>query len=695
MDAAVSEDNRPKWALLIGINRYPSFAPRGQLSGCVNDVEVMRQALVNSFNFPENHVEVLTDGHATREGILTAMQELVERVGQDDVVVVHYSGHGSQMTDLEGDEPDGFDETIVPYDSGRDPYPNRDIKDDEIYLWLKDLTAKTSSVTLVFDCCHSGTITRDDFGGAVRWVEPDLRPASQLPPSPIPLAARGDLDHGRDAAGGGGWLPLGERYALISGCSRDEKSFEVEEPEGVRHGAMTFFLAQELSKARTGTTYRDIFEAMGPRVSARFPDQHPQLEGARDLEVFGSRRIETMRFAPVTMRSADRVILGLGAACGLTEGSQWAIHPAGTKEVAPGAEPLGVVAVTAVQAVISEGRLLRETEPGAVQPGMRAVEESHALETRMPVEVVAPAGKDVQALQDALDRSKVLRRAERCKYAKARVYLAAPRSKVAKGSPAPMLEALAEETWAVVGEDGQLLMPPHRRYEPGVVKLLVENLEKVARHRLLVDLQNETSGLRGKVGAVLLRKGDFSLEAPAPDVADGLPVLYEEENMAFRIVSQPDAPPLFVYLLDLGLTGRITLLYPPPGAEDSLLPGRTLEVGSQPGREIKLYFPDEFPFLVSDPSVEVGGIETVKVMVTTHPADFQTLLQGGTREGGHGPAGSLDAILASTFGGGGYADRDAKAPARGGGPQDWLALNLTFKLRRRMQSRSAAGGRGI
>ncbi len=693
MDAAASDD-RPKWALLIGINQYPRFAPRGQLSGCVNDVEVMRQALVNSFNFPESHVAVLTDRQATREGILTAMSELVQRVGQDDVVVVHYSGHGSQMTDLEGDEPDGFDETIVPHDSGREPDENRDIKDDEIYLWLKDLTAKTSSVTLVFDCCHSGTITRDDFGGAVRWVEPDLRPASQLPPSPIPLAARGDLVGGRDA-GGGGWLPLGDRYALISGCSRDEKSFEVEEPEGVRHGAMTFFLAQELSKARSGTTYRDLFEAMGPRVSARFPDQHPQLEGARDLEVFGSRRIETMRFAPVTLRSADQVTLGLGAACGLTEGSQWAIHPAGTKEVAPGAEPLGVVALTSVQAVTSEGRLLRETRPGAVQPGMRAVEESHALETRMPVEVVAPAGQDVQALRDALDRSKVLRRAKRGTYAKARVYLAAPRTKVAKGSPAPMLGPLAEETWAVVGEDGQLAMPPHRRYEPGVIKLLVENLEKVARHRLTIDLQNEASRLKGKVGAVLLRKGDFSLETP--DVEGGLPVLYEGENVAFRIVSQPDAPPLFVYLLDVGLTGRITLLYPPPGAEDSLLPGRTLEVGTQPGREIGLFIPDEFPFLVKGPAEEVEGIETVKLMVTTHPADFQPLFQGGVREGAgsRGPAGSLGDLLAATFGGGGYADRDTKAPARGGGPQDWLALNLTFKLRRKAAPQRVAGGRGI
>src|SRR5215213_2224115 len=98
-----------RWALLVGINQYPNLAARYQLHGCVNDVELMSRILQENFGFPPEHITMLLNSDATCDRIRAALDILASRVVQDDIVVLVYSGHGSQMTDREGDEPDGFD----------------------------------------------------------------------------------------------------------------------------------------------------------------------------------------------------------------------------------------------------------------------------------------------------------------------------------------------------------------------------------------------------------------------------------------------------------------------------------------------------------------------------------------------------------------------------------------------------------
>lgn len=89
-----------KWALLIGIDKY-KYPEVNQLFGCVNDVELMSKILQENFNFPCDRITLLQNEEATRDNILAAMDALVDNVGEDDIVVIHYSGHGSQMTDRE------------------------------------------------------------------------------------------------------------------------------------------------------------------------------------------------------------------------------------------------------------------------------------------------------------------------------------------------------------------------------------------------------------------------------------------------------------------------------------------------------------------------------------------------------------------------------------------------------------------
>ena len=694
-----------KWALLIGINKYAKLAARYQLNGCVNDVKLMAGILQSNFSFPEDNITLLRDEEASHDGILAAIDGLVDRIAKNDIVVIHYSGHGSQRTDLEGDEPDGLDETIVPHDSGRTPHPNRDITDDEIYMRLLRLTETTPYVTLIFDCCHSGTISRDPFGANSRWVEPDLRPAEELPPSAVALevaqAASRDL-------GSSGWLPLGERYVLIAGCRDEESSYE-HRVDTVMQGALTYFLSEELVKATAGTTYRDVFERASAQVTAAHSRQHPQMEGARDRELFGVHDIEPMRFVPVKQRAGDKVALGAGAAHGMTVGSQWAIYPQATKQACTDPEPplraqrgrlregeriteetprLGRVEITDVRAVTSDARILEEVKADAIVAGARAVEEAHFYgEMRLVVDIQAPAGYEakVAELAKLIEKSELLRQAEEGEAADARAYIIAPRTKASKGDPVPQLEAVAEATWAVVGQDGRLMMPTHPVAEACVASTLRDNLEKAVRYRQALALRNpnDDSLLKGKVELILKRQGaDGTWVKAEPEDKSGQIVFEEGERIAAEIVNRHNAP-IYVSVLDFGLTGAIGLLHPVAGASEQLAPGKSIQIGVRAGDEVKLYMPDNFPY-VPDPTDEepVGGTETFKLFATTHEADFSLLVQPGFRDIGlrtaKGAGTPLGQLLDMALTGCGTRDvqRNRVPP-----DEEWTTVQRSFFLR--------------
>ena len=678
-----STASRNKWALLIGIDQYlrPYIS---RLHGCVNDAELMSRILQDNFGFPAENITLLRDDQATRDGILAALAGIVDRAGGDDIVVIHYSGHGSQMTDREGDEPDGLDETIVPYDSGRRFDPNRDISDDEIYTHLLRLTDKTPYVTLIFDCCHSGTVTRDAFGVPSRWLETDARPVEELPLSSVTpeVARRG----GRDV-GASGWLPVGERYVLLAGCRDAESSYEhrVQQGEGdVTHGALSYFLCQELTRAKPGTTYRDVFERASACVTAAYPRQHPQMEGARDRVLFEVHDIQPTRFVPVKLRTDGSVILAAGAAHGLTTGSHWAVYPQATKQVTEETARLGLVEVAAAGAVASQARILEESGQRAIAAGARAVEEAHNYgEMCLTVDLRAAPGYEAAAreLESMIEASRLLSRAAGGRIADACVYLVAPRSGAGAGDPVPQLGAVAAATWAVVGQDGRLMMPLQGVGDPSATAFVCDNLEKATRYRQALALRNDNpdSVLKGKVEFSLKRQVRDGVWGKAePRVDGGLPVFFEGERIAAEITNNHTAP-VYVSVLDFGLTGALGLLHPVAGASEELAPGRCIEFGVRRGDEVTLYLPDNLPYL-PDPSDEapVGGTEVFKLLATVHEADFGLLLQPGYR------AIEQPTLLGRLLGMAltGCGKRDAQR-TRLPPDEEWTTLERPFFLQRR------------
>lgn len=152
-------------ALLVGINKYeqPYVSPT---PGCEEDVSETREFLKQKYGFQENEIRVLTGSQATAANIVEEFRRwLIEGTEPGDRAFFLYSGHGSRVPDADRDEEDGHDEILAPYDVAlrSDKQLVNYVSDDEIGKLIAQLSGRMT--VMVFDSCHSGTISRGEFGG--------------------------------------------------------------------------------------------------------------------------------------------------------------------------------------------------------------------------------------------------------------------------------------------------------------------------------------------------------------------------------------------------------------------------------------------------------------------------------------------------------------------------------------------------
>lgn len=158
-----------KRALLIGISDYPKHSASeltwNPIHG-LNDVELIKGTLRKQ-GFT---ITTLTNAKATAVKIRSAFKRLIEECRQGDMVYIHFSGHGQAYEDLSGDEADGWDEAIVPYDAmlqyKKGVYEGRNhILDDELDVYISSIRSKVGRrgfVYLILDACHMGGASRGD-----------------------------------------------------------------------------------------------------------------------------------------------------------------------------------------------------------------------------------------------------------------------------------------------------------------------------------------------------------------------------------------------------------------------------------------------------------------------------------------------------------------------------------------------------
>lgn len=158
-----------KRALLIGISHYPQTTRNNPCTWTnihgSNDVRLLRGTLQKQ-GF---RITTLTNAQATASHIRRALKRLCQQAAKGNMVVIHFSGHGQPFEDLSGDEADGWDEAIVPYDAKKcysRTYTGRcHIIDDELERYINSLRTTVGPrgfVYVVLDACHMGGASRDE-----------------------------------------------------------------------------------------------------------------------------------------------------------------------------------------------------------------------------------------------------------------------------------------------------------------------------------------------------------------------------------------------------------------------------------------------------------------------------------------------------------------------------------------------------
>ena len=261
----LAQTTNRKLALLVGINDY---AEKSDLAGCVNDVFLQKELLVRCFGFQPEDVHVLSDRKATQQNLESAFNEyLVQQAKSDDVVFLHFSGYGSQVTS--GDSPSGdstqFPNSLILSDSGK-----QGLSQNRLFEMARSLA--TSNLITVLDTSFQPTTEkiqgnyRVRSSQAVTKIENAANSAAQeLSLNPfrrIALGAQADIPGIVLSAAGTGQLALEGTW------------------NGFSAGLLTYTLTRYLWATNSRATIQVAFQQAVNGVSGwSDKQQQPQITG--------------------------------------------------------------------------------------------------------------------------------------------------------------------------------------------------------------------------------------------------------------------------------------------------------------------------------------------------------------------------------------------------------------------------------
>jgi hypothetical protein len=241
----LQQSQQQKCSLSIGINYIGSPY---ELYGCINDATNVSDILKTKFSYTKS--TLLTDKtqvKPTKTNILSAFINLLSGAKSGDNLFFIFSGHGSQIDDVNGDEIDNLDEVIITEDL-------KDISDDEIKNIINTHLKTGVQLFCIFDSCHSGTCLD------LKYNENSVNSSMNDTPS---------------------------QTIFISGC-KDDQTSEDAYINSKNCGALTFSFLETLKKynySLGNLTYKQLITDMRQILSNNNFSQIPQLSYGQPMDI--------------------------------------------------------------------------------------------------------------------------------------------------------------------------------------------------------------------------------------------------------------------------------------------------------------------------------------------------------------------------------------------------------------------------
>ncbi|RYP61176.1 hypothetical protein DL771_010213 [Monosporascus sp. 5C6A] len=391
------------YALLIGI----CFTPKERrhewppLRGCIQDVQEIKDHLAKLS--PGAHIRTFTaslsepdascpaeeeEDLPTHKNVMESLENITLRASAGSFIYIHFTGHGTAIKPTSCFANSSTGESALVVLASDDKTKIQYLHGSELAGSLKRMVEKGLKVTLVLDCCASGSVVRDKVDPSVRFLPYDS--AVDTAHSPVPGQSISPEDEATSPAIRGSsmranWLVDPDGYTVLTACGPTEMAREVFDKDGLWHGLLSYFLVRTFVKrGRVGGKLQHIYAHLCARFREKSIPQTPMLYGNKDLYFFEDANPgDDVTLIPIITNLDRSLQLGAGEAHGVCKGDRFALCPLGHKNRDSGSEQVAIhFEVTRAGALISD---LQASDSIPMQSGMTVRACTRLALRRFPV----------------------------------------------------------------------------------------------------------------------------------------------------------------------------------------------------------------------------------------------------------------------------------------------------------------------